>query len=130
MPTLDVRSLLYEPELRFPGGVVVERQPRTGTPQSDAHGEPILPPKTLLTLDPVVIHNMAGRDLLKLPERDRSTEHIAGYSLVRVYVGVAAFDPDIVRYNGRKWRVDNVQDYDAQGGVFLWAAALMEEGAL
>ncbi len=128
-PTLDVRQLLSEPELRFPGGVFVERQPRAGTPTFDGFGEAVLPPATTVLIDPVVIHNMAGKDLRRLVEADRATEHIAGYSLQRVYVSSTKFVADVVRYNDRRWRVDNVQDYEKQGGVFIWAAALIEEGA-
>jgi len=126
MPNLDVRSLLYEPELRIVGGVVVER--RT-SPTPNDFGEVRRAIPTSVVLDPVVIHNLSGRDLARLPEADRNTEHIRGYSLARVHVGDDCFEPDVVTYNARRWRVVRVEDYATQGGVYLWSAALIEDGA-
>lgn len=127
MPNLDVRSLLYESELRLAGGVVVERQSRGAT--SDAYGNAARPPMVLVTFDPVVIHTSNGRDLQRLAEHDRVVEHITGYSEARTHTASVTYEPDVVRYADRRWRVDSVQDYGTQGGVFIWTAALIEDGA-
>lgn len=126
MPNLDVRALLSCPSLRLAGGAVVERR----TPaQANAFGEMRSQIASTLTLDPVVVHNMTSRDLARMDEADRTTEMIQGYSTARVYAGDDGFIPDVVQYNGRRWRVVKVQDYGTQGGVYIWNAALIEAGA-
>lgn len=124
MPTLDVRSLLYEPELRLVGGLTITRE---AEPTFNGAGERVAGSTTPITLDPVVVHNAGGRDLLRLPEADRATEHVRGFSLARVYASDEGFR-DYFTYRGRTWLVDHVEDYDPQGGVYIWMAALVEEG--
>lgn len=124
MPTNDVRSLLYEPELRYPGGLTITRE---GEPTLNGAGERVAGATTSVTLDPVVIHNAGGRDLNRLPEADRTTAHVKGYSLVQVYASDGGFR-DYFTYRGRTYLVDHVEDYDDQGGVYIWMAALVEEG--
>lgn len=126
MANLDVSSLLYCDNLRLKGGVQVERR---GVPQPTRLGEVREQIAELVTIDPVVIHNASGRDLVNVPEADRSAEFIAGKSEQRVYVDDSDYTADVVLYNGRRWRVVQVQDYFEQGGVYLWTAALIERGA-
>lgn len=127
MPNLDARPLLYDPRLRISGGVQLTR---TGEPTVNNYGETVDGTSTVITLDPVVIHNAGGRDLLQLPEASRVIEHIKGFTEQRVYAGDSgSVKPDEVTWRGRTWVVDHVEDYDVQGGVYIWMAALKEVGS-
>jgi hypothetical protein len=125
VPTNDVRQLLYEPELRYPGGLTITRET---APSVNSYGERVAGATSPVVLDPVVIHNASGRDLTRLPEADRTTAHVKGYSLLRVYASDSGFR-DYFTYSGRQYLIDHVEDYDVQGGVYIWMAALIEQGA-
>lgn len=125
MPTNDVRQLLYEPELRYPGGLTITRET---APDYGPDGEAVAGATSSVLLDPVVLHNAGGRDLRRF-NIDTTEERLMGYSLVRVYAGGDEGYRDVFTYSGRQWLITHVEDYEVQGGVFLWSAALVETGA-
>ena len=78
-------------------------------------------------LEPVVVHNLSGRDLDQLPEADRNRETIEIYTKVRLYVSDGGFYTDRVVYRGRRFRVIQAMDYAIQGGCYITIASLEDK---
>ena len=78
----------------------------------------------ILTLEPVAAHNLTGRDLDQLPEADRNSEIVEFYTKIRLFVADVGHAPDVVLYQGRRWRIVRVMDYDIQGDVYMSYGAL------
>lgn len=125
MLPLDVDGLVDDFTLEDQlGPLVVERR---AAPTRNAFGEMVQASPTLLRLRPWTAHTATGRTLLQVPEADRNSEVTQFYTgNVRLYVADAGREPDVIRYNDRRWRVVRVDNYAAQGRAF-WALAVLIE---
>jgi len=97
---------------------------RKTAPTLNSYGEFVAAAETTVQLNPVAVHNLTGRDLLKVPEADRDTETIQFYCKQRIYVADANRAADELLYQGRRWTVIGVQDYELQGAVWIAQAQL------
>ncbi len=104
---------------------LLRREPPTLTPQGDY--EPA--PEVALVLDPVAVHPLSGRDLEQLPEQVRHKGTIQLYTLARLRIGDGQV-ADAVEYRSRRYNITHADDYEQQGGVFTYYAALVDEGAV
>ncbi len=93
-------------------------------PVPNAYGGFDPSPAVAVTLNPVAAHNVDGRDLLQVPEADRTSEMVQFYTKVRLFVADGGQAPDVVTYRGRRFRIVRVQDYELQGGVYCSMGAL------
>ena len=118
---LDVAPLVGDFEI--PGGLTVLR---SAQPTQNAYGGWDAAADVSLQISPIAVHNMTGRDLDQLPEADRNSEAIRVYTQVRLYVADGGNAPDVVLYQGRKWRVTQVLDYSIQGDVYVSTATLQD----
>jgi hypothetical protein len=103
------------------GPLELERRP---PPTKNQFGGMETAAPTLITWDPVIWHTLNGRDLLQVPEADRTGEVRQYYSVQRPHVADDGFAPDVVLHDGRRYRMVKVHDYDPQGGVYISFAAL------
>ncbi len=127
MLPLDVASLVEDFDLTSQlGPLVVERR---AAPTIDALGEFVPGALTLVRVTPWAAHTASGRNLLQLPEADRTTETIEVYTRVRLYVAEGDRAPDVVRYQGARYRVAVVNNFAAQGRVHFAMAVKLEQGA-
>ena len=118
---LDVDGLIDD--FAIPGGLVLLR---SLSPVKNARGSFVAQPDQAIPLRPVAAHNYSGRDLLQLPESDRTGETIRVYTKVRVYSGSGGFTADKLQYRGRTWRCVQVLDYSIQGGVYVSTFVLQD----
>lgn len=106
------------------GPLTVER---SFAPTRNEFGEFIKDPTpALVIMDPITGHNDTGRDLNQVPETNRNSETMFFAATQRFFVSDGGFDADIIPYQGRKFRVFVVQDYELQGGIYCCRAALLE----
>jgi hypothetical protein len=84
------------------------------------------PAASTITLNKVAAHNVQGRDLEQVPEADRNSEIVQFYTKERLHVSDGGQLADVITYNGRKYRIVTVQDYDLQGGVWCAFGALVD----
>ena len=105
------------------GPLTVERY---GPKAQNSYGGFDTPSPTTLTINPIAAHNVQGRDLEQVPEADRNTEVVQFYTKVRLHVSDGGQLADVVTYNGRKYRIVQVLDYDTQGAVWIAFGALMD----
>ena len=116
----------------LPGGAQVERRMSTGR---DEFGEDEPTVVTTLSLDPVVIQPLEGRDLLKVPEGDRDRERILIHSCERLRTAQGGSDKaaDVVLYDptgeGEIFRyiVETAEPWVRQAGMWR-CRARKEEG--
>lgn len=99
---------------------------RKAAPTLNSYGEHVAASETAIQLNPVAAHNLTGRDLLKVPEANRNTEVLQFYTKVRIYVADGSQAADEILYQGRRWTVIGVQDYQLQGGCWI-AQAVLED---
>jgi hypothetical protein len=97
---------------------------RPGLPAQNAYGAFVAAADATLTLDPVAVHTVTGRDLEQLPDADRTRETIQIYTRERLYVADGGESADRVDYRGRSFRVIQVQDFELQGGAYIALAQL------
>ena len=76
-------------------------------------------PATVIRVNPIVAHNLEGRDLDQMPEAERTKETVEFYSRRRLFSTEDGQAADVVRYNGRKFRIVKTRNYDLQGEVFI-----------
>lgn len=100
---------------------------RPGQPTQDDFGDFVEAAPLAVTINPVHVHTLAGRELEQLPEGDRYSEMIQLYTTERLYVADGGEVADRVVYRGRTWRVTKADDYELQGGVWMALAALEDE---
>jgi hypothetical protein len=126
MLPLDVASLVDSFDLTSAlGPLKVER--RTA-PVVNAQGEFVVPAPTYLRVSPWSAHTAGGRTLQQVPEADRNSEVIEVYvKTFRFYVADANRPPDILHYEGRRWRVVTVNRFAKQGGTWFALAVLVDE---
>jgi len=121
---LPVASLVSDCNL---GPLTVER--RT-PPTKTQYGDFVPSAPALIVFDPITWHTLNGRDLLQVPEADRTTEIREFYTLARLHVADDGFVPDVVLASGRRYRCIRVNDYDPQGEVYFTLAALENPQAI
>lgn len=130
MLPLDVASLVMDFDLAPQyGALVIERRaaPTLGTGGVFTSAAP-----TLLRVRPWTAHTATGRMLLDLKEADRNKETTAFYvQNIPLYVADGNREPDVMRYQDRRWVVMTVNRYGAQGRVWFCLATLADtqEGA-
>ncbi len=117
----EIASLVDEFNL---GPLTVERRgPKTKTKFGDFE----TPAPDVFEIDPVSAHNVTGRDLDQVPEADRNSEVVQFYARDRSWPagkekGFRVADkgklPDVVLYNGRRYRIATVRDFSTQGRVW------------
>ncbi len=118
---LPVDSLIDD--CAIPGGLTVFR---AGQATQNAFGGFDAAAEVPMLVDPIAVHNLTGRDLEELPEADRNSEAIRVYTRARIFVQDASQAADVVEYTGRRWRVTQVLNYEAQGGVYISTATLQD----
>lgn len=126
MLPLDVASLVEDFDLSpVLGPLKIERR---AAPSLNALGEQVSSAPTYLRVRPWTAHTASGRNLLQVPEADRNTEVIEVYvKNVRLYVADASREPDVVHYEGRRFRVTVVNRFAKQGNVYFALAVLLDE---
>lgn len=98
------------------GPLQVERR---GPPTANAYGGFDAATPAVLFVSPIAAHNLDGRDLLQLPEAERTSETVEFYTRQRLFSTEDGQDADVVLYNGRRFRIIRTKNYDLQGGVFV-----------
>jgi len=115
---VDVAAMLNEMNM---GPLDVERRP---VPVRNARGAYEEQAPTIVSMNPIVWHTLTGRDLDRVPEADRTTEVRTFYSRQRFYAADGGQGVDVIRCEGRRYRVVKVHDYKTSGGVWITDAAL------
>jgi hypothetical protein len=126
MLPLDVDSLVVDFDLTPAlGPLKVERRLAAVL---NEFGERVSPAPTFLRVRPWTAHTASGRNLLQVPEADRNSEVIEVYVRnVRLYVADSSRSPDVVHYEGRRFRVVTVNRFAKQGNVYFALAVLLDE---
>ena len=123
MPTLsNVAGII--PSLATAGGIDVARK---GLPIQNSYGEYEAAPEVIIHIEPVVVHNLSGRDLDQLPEANRNRETIEVYTRVRLFVSDDGQDADIVIYRARRFKAIQAMDYELQGGVYITICSMEDK---
>lgn len=122
MSLVEVFTLLDDPDMHIPGGLLVTRTSK-GTAQ-DELGRFTTTVNSTTRFNPIMVHDIDGRELQQLPEADRNFETVQAYARQRFFCDDSF--QDFVAYNGRDWKVVKVADYLIQGGGF-WALIQMRE---
>jgi len=97
---------------------------RTAPPTRNEFGESVVPSSIVITLNPVSVHPVNGKELEQLREADRTKEVTKFYTLVRTYVSDGF--SDVVTWSGRNWKISNVSDFSTQGGVYISLGVLLD----
>lgn len=115
---VDVAEMLDEMDM---GPLELER--RTARVQN-ARGAYEEQAPAIVVLSPVVWHTLTGRDLERVPEASRTKGVRTFYARERFFVDDAGQDADVIRCEGRRYRVIKVHDYASSGGVWIADAEL------
>jgi len=113
MPLLPVAGLIDEFNV---GPLIISR--RT-PPTRNIYGEMVPATATNISVNPIAVHNVSGKDRTMLPEAIRELETIEVYTKIQVYSGNDGQAPDVITYAGRTWVCSLTMDFDRQGGVFI-----------
>ena len=105
----------------IPGGIQVER---SNTATEDADGNQVHGAPRTFTIDPAAVHPTRGRDLLLLPEGDRTAESIVVFTKERLRTALEGTreEADVVLYSPggekrvRRYRVITAEDWTTQSG--------------
>ena len=132
MPAPVLRSLRrVVGRFAIPGGIRVERR---SDATEDADGNQQTGTPRTFTIDPAVVHPTRGRDLLLLPEGDRSTASIVVFTKERLRTALEGTreEADIVLYSPggdkvRRYRVITAEDWTTQSGHYRSIAVKEEE---
>ena len=115
---VDVAEMLDEMDL---GPLELERRLPAAQNERGAYEEQA---SVIMILSPVVWHTLSGRDLDRVPEADRTKGVRTFYARARFYVSDDGKAADVIRCEGRRYRVIKVHDYASAGGVWIADAAL------
>lgn len=107
---------------KLPGGISIERT----TADVDAKGYPIASAPTVIPIPTAVVWQLKGRDLLNLPEGDRTSESIGVIVPLRIRTAREGSDEmaDVVLYTPageaeeRRYVVRTAEDWIAQSGHY------------
>lgn len=94
-------------------------------PTINQYGETV-DPVPVLEAREVVVHPAGRRMLERLPEADRARETIAIYDTQPI-VGVGSARPEVCRYQGSRYEVTHVADYEDLAGIYLVLASRIDE---
>jgi len=105
----------------LPGGITIERATAAYNDGFRSAGTP-----TSIPVAPAVVHALVGRELLILPEGDRTKEHIKVFTKVRLQTALegAGEQPDVILYTPegeaveRRYIVKISEDWIAQSGHY------------
>jgi hypothetical protein len=119
---------------KLPGGIMVERKDS----DIDANGYPIEDTggPTIFAVNPATVHTLQGKELLKLPEGDRTKEVIQVFTKVRLRTAYEGTDemPDVVLYTPQgegvegRYVVKISEDWIAQSGHYRCICVREENG--
>lgn len=117
----------------IPGGIEVERHSVTGP---DADGDPSQGPLQRFTVDPAVVQPAPPRELLRLPEGDRSSGVILVHTRRKLRTSIEArgLAADVVKYRPAgdnetlRYVVRVAGDWQIIGGFFACLAVKEELG--
>jgi hypothetical protein len=125
MLPLDVSSLIDDFDLTPAlGPLKIERRL---APVLDTFGEWVESAPTFIRVSPWTAHTASGRNLLQVPEADRNSEVIEVYvKRVPLYVADSSRSPDVVHYEGRRFRVVSCFRFAQQGGTYFALAVLLD----
>jgi hypothetical protein len=107
---------------------------RRAQPTQNARGSFEASAPTIYSLAPVAVHTVAGRDLDRVPEADRTSEIREFYARAGSFpfdppgfrVADAAGAADVLGWDGRSWRVVTAYDYQPQANAWIAMAALVD----
>ena len=108
------------------GTIEVERQ----RPVAYVQGNAVQPAPTIFTVERVNVQPATPRDLLRLPENDRSRETIIIFTAERLEVSSTKTGRrgDVVRWSDRRYEVTRREDWAPQSGHFrCWAQKVEED---
>lgn len=71
-----------------------------------------------------VVHTTPQEDIMRMPEADRPREAITIYDTIRY--NTPGRRPSEVTYQGRRYIVLSVADYETHGGIFIHVAGLVD----
>lgn len=103
---------------QIPGGVKLERR----TSSIDGDGNPVRGEPRRTQLQPVTVHPARGRDLLRLPEGDRTLETIVVFTREQLHTAREGVneEADVLLYNSgggeNRYVVVSAEDWNAQSG--------------
>ncbi len=114
-----------------PGGIRVERR---NDATEDADGNQQIGTPRTFTIKPAVVHPARGRDLLLLPEGDRTTAAVVVFTKERLRTALEGTreEADVVLYSPgsdtgvRRYRVISAEDWTLQSG-HIRSIAIKEE---
>jgi hypothetical protein len=113
------------------GGIQVER---SSTASEDTDGNQVHGAPRTFTIKIAAVHPTRGRDLLLLPEGDRTTESIVVFTEERLRTALEGTreEADVVLYSPggdkvRRYRVITAEDWTRQGGHYRSIAVKEEE---
>lgn len=130
---LDVGNVVDEFNV---GPLTIERR---SDPIQNAFGGFDAGPPIVFEIEPVAAHVASGRDLDQVPEADRNSEIVQFYARdisfpagvdVGFRVADDGFAPDVVLYQGRRYRFTTSQDYSRNGAVWCGLATLEDRQAI
>lgn len=115
----------------IPGGIQVERR---SDASEDADGNPVSGTPRTFTIDPAAVHPTRGRDILMLPEGDRTAASIVVFTHDRLRTALEGTreEADVVLYTPggdkvRRYRVIIAEDWVVQTGNYRSIAVKEEE---
>lgn len=116
-PLAEVVALLDECNM---GPLTIQRRPPKV--QNDRGGFDT-PPPVPVVVNPIVVHNVSGRDLSQVPEGDRNSEIIFSATKVPIRIADGGQGVDVLEYNGRTFRAVQVRDFGPAANVWctFWA---------
>lgn len=113
----------------IPGGIKVERRSSTGV---DADGDPSPGPLQRFTVEPAIVQPATSRELLRLPEGDRSKETILVHTKRRLRTSLESkgLGADVIEYRPGsrtlRYVVVFAGDWEIMGGFFTCLATKEE----
>lgn len=102
------------------------RMARYPAPTRNAFGDYVDGSPTITNIDPIHVQTATGHTLDSAPERDRRTEQIRIYTKTRLRSADESTGSDVLEYNGRAYRVDNSENLNPHGGVWISHASLKD----
>jgi hypothetical protein len=104
------------------GPLVCERAAAPVKNARGGHDESI---PTVVTLNPVAVHDLSSEKLMQMPDADRKSGMKQFYTGVRLFSGDEGLE-DVVIFQGRHFRITMIEDYNANGGVYISYGALRQ----
>jgi len=122
MPILEGLDELVD-EYAVPGGLMVER---SAVAIQNGNGVWTQQPAVLVHFDPIAAHSANGNALQQLPEATRIAGAVAFYTRSPLYAQTAGKAPDVVRYQGQRYKIIDVIDHELQAGAWISTGQRMD----